>query len=249
VARGPFVLIIDDDPGIRTLLRRGLRAAGYRARDVEPGQGALECLAAGHFDLIVLNIDCPVGSGPDPIWAVRELSPMPILALSVRAKEEAMVKALDTGADDYVQKPFGMEELLARVRALLRRQAREQGRPAQFVVVSGDLEIDLLHRRVRSRGHEIHLEVKPYEVLRVLAEGADRVLTHDAILRAVWGARRAERVQLRMAIWELRRKLEADPAHPQYIVTEVGVGYRLDVRKRDKHNDQAKASRADGEGA
>jgi two-component system KDP operon response regulator KdpE len=168
---------------------------------------------------------------------------MPILALSFGSKEDAIVRALDTGADDYVRKPFGMEELLARVRALLRRRAREQGRPAQVVVVSGDLEIDLLHRRVRSRGHEIHLEVKPYEVLRMLAEGAGRVLTHEEILRAVWGARGAERVHLRIAIWYLRRKLEADPAHPQHILTEIGVGYRLEVRKRDKHEHQSKAPR------
>ncbi len=226
------------------MLRRGLSTAGYHVRDVEPGPGALECVSARHFDLVVLNIDCPVGGAPEPIRAVRELSPMPILALSVRAKEDAMVKALDTGADDYVQKPFGMEELLARVRALLRRRAREQGRPVQVVAGSGDLEIDLLHRRVRSRGHEIHLEGKLYGVLRVLAESADRVLTHEEILRAVWGARRAGRVQLRMAIWQLRRKLEADPAHPQYILTEIGVGYRFELRKRDKHNDQAKPPRS-----
>jgi two-component system KDP operon response regulator KdpE len=159
-----------------------------------------------------------------------------------------MVTALDTGADDYVQKPFGMEELLARVRVLLRRRAREQGKPAQ-VVVSGDLEIDLLHRRVRLRGQEIHLEVKPYEVLKMLAEGAGRVLTHEEILRAVWGARRAERLHLRIAIWYLRRKLEADPAHPRYIRTETGVGYRLEVRKRDKYEDQAKPPRADSKHA
>jgi two-component system KDP operon response regulator KdpE len=244
MARGPCVLIIDDDPGTQTLLRHGLTTAGYRVRVAEPGQAALECVAARQFDLVVLNIDSPAGGGPEAIWAVRELSATPILALSVRSKEDAMVTALDTGADDFVRKPFGMEGLLARVRALLRRRAREQGKPAQ-VVVSDDLEIDLLHRRVRLRGQEIHLEVKPYEVLKMLAEGAGRVLTHEEILRAVWGARRAERVHLRIAIWYLRRKLEADPAHPRYIRTEIGVGYRLEIRKRDKYEDQAKAPRAD----
>lgn len=249
MARGPFVLVIDDDPGIRTLLRRGLSTAGYRVRDVEPGRGALACISARHFDLVVLNVDFPVGGGPEPIRAVRELSPMPILAMSVHAKEDALVKAPDTGADDYVQKPFAMEEVLARVRALLRRRARELGRPVQVVAGSGDLEIDLLHRHVRSHGHEVLLTVKPYEVLRVLAEGADRVLTHEEILRAVWGARRAGRVQLRMAIWQLRRKLEADPAHPQYILTEIGVGYRLELRKRAKRDDQANTPRAASEDA
>jgi two-component system KDP operon response regulator KdpE len=225
------ILVVDADPAIRRLLRRELTAAGYRVQDVEPGQGALECVAAHQYDLVVLDIDSPAGGGSEAVRAVRDLSPMPILALSVRGEEDAMVKVLEIGADDFVRKPFGMKELLARVKNALRRRALEQGRPAQ--VVSGDLEIDLLQRRIRSRGHEVHLPLRCYEVLRMLAERPGKVLTHEEILCAVWGPSRVDRVQyLRLAIRELRSRLELDPAHPRHILTETGVGYRLDVPHR-----------------
>lgn len=168
---------------------------------------------------------------------MRELSPIPVLALSERGDEDSTVAALVSGADDYIRKPFGVKELLARVKNALRRRARERGDSAQLV--TGDLEIDLLHRRVRSHGRDVHLSVKPYEVLRVLAEGAGKALTHEEILCAVWGRNRADRIQyLRLAIRELRSKLEVDPAHPRYILTETGVGYRLEVRQRGAHGAQ-----------
>jgi two-component system, OmpR family, KDP operon response regulator KdpE len=226
--RGPSVLVADDDPAVRLLLRRELTAAGYRVQAVEPSQRALRSITERQFDLLILDIDAAAAGGLEAIRIAREMSTVPILALSVRADEDATIEALEKGADDYVRKPFGVKELLARVKNVLRRRTREQGKPA--LLVTGDLEIDLLYRRVRLRGQEVHLPVKLYEVLRVLAEGVGRVRTREEILRAVWGARRAERIEyLRSAIRELRRKLEADPAHPRYIVTEMGVGYRLEL--------------------
>ena len=234
MGRGPSVLIIDDDPAIRRMLRRAMTAAGYQVQDIAPGGGALECIADRQIDLLILDIDPPAGGGPEAVRIVRELSAIPILALSVRGDEESTVDALDSGADDYIRKPFGIKELLARAKNALRRRARQRGKPAQLV--SGDLEVDLVHRRVRSRGREVRLPAKPYEVLRVLVEGDGKVLTHKEILRAVWGARRVDCVQyLRLAIRKLRRKLEADPAHPRHILTETCVGYRLDVQRRPEH--------------
>jgi two-component system KDP operon response regulator KdpE len=230
MARGPDILVIDEDPAVRRLLRRELTVAGYRVRDSEPGQAALATLAEYQFDLIILDIDSAAGGGPEILRTVRKVVKTPILALSVRIDEDATVRALDNGADDFVRKPFGSRELLARVRNARRRRARELGKPAQ--IVTGDLEIDLLHHRVRSRGQDVQLSAKPYEVLRMLAENAGQVLPHKKILGAVWGVRRSNRrPYLRMVIRELRRQLEADPAHPQYILSERGVGYRLEVRE------------------
>ena len=145
-----------------------------------------------------------------------------------------MVGALEVGADDYVTKPFGIKELLARAKNALRRRAREQSKPA--MVTSGDLEIDLLYRRVCLGGRKVHLSPNSYEVLRIFAEGAGKVVTHGQILDAVWSVPRAARIQyLRTAVRELRRTLETDPAHPQHILTETRVGYRLDVRGRPEH--------------
>jgi two-component system, OmpR family, KDP operon response regulator KdpE len=230
MGHGPSILIIDDDPAIRRLLRRAMIAAGYQAEDMAPSEGVLECVAERHFNLLILDIDLPGGRGLAAIRILRDRSPVPIVAISVRDDEDATVDALNSGADDYLRKPFGLKELLARAGNALRRRARERGKPAQ--IVTGDLEIDLLRRRVRSRGRDVHISAKRYEVLRVLAEGAGKALTHKEILHAVWGARRVDRVgYLRSAIRELRRKLEADPAHPRHILTETRVGYRLDVRQ------------------
>jgi len=184
---------------------------------------------------VILDVDAPAGS-LEAVRIVRKVSLIPILALSIRGDEGSTVDALDSGADDYIRKPFRIKELLARIKNALRRRAQEEGRPAQ--VVSGELDIDLVHRRIHSRGREVHLSVRCYEVLRTLAECAGKVLTHEEILRAVWGPQRADRIQyLRLAIRELRRKLEADSASPQHILTERGVGYRLEVRRRSKRED------------
>jgi two-component system, OmpR family, KDP operon response regulator KdpE len=229
-ARGPRVLVIDDDPAIRRMLRQVLTAAGYRVQDTAPGDRAVGRVAERRFDLLILDIDAPAGIGADPIRIMRGLSSAPIVALSVRGDETAAVSALEKGADDYVRKPFGLNELLARIMTALRRGARERGRPP--VVVTGDLEIDLLQRRIRVHGQEVHLSVKLYEVLKVLTENAGKVLTHEEILRAVWGPQGTGRVgYIRVAIRKLRRRIEADGTCPRYILTEPGIGYRLEVGK------------------
>jgi two-component system, OmpR family, KDP operon response regulator KdpE len=226
MARGPGVLVIDDDPAFRRLLRRRLTTAGYRVEEAAPGPAALQRVAQVQFDLLILDVDEPAKTGPDPIGVLRRLSPAPILALSVRDDETAAANALENGADDYVRKPFGVNELLARAKLVLHRKARQQGRAALFT--TGDLEVDLLYRRVRMRGQEVHLPVKAYEVLHILAAGGGRVVTHQQILSSVWGPERRERADyLRMAIRELRRRLEPDPARPRYILTEPRIGYRL----------------------
>jgi two-component system KDP operon response regulator KdpE len=225
---GPSVLVMDEDPALRRLLRRELSAAGYRVRDIEPGDDLLDCLTHGSFDLLLLGVDCSVFGGPAAIRRVRESFPVPIVVLSMDDREDATVDALNSGADDYVLKPFRTKEILARVNNVLRRRAREQGRPAK--IVSGALEIDLLHRWVRAAGRDVHLPPKSYEVLRVLAENAGRVVSHEEILTAVWGPRHTDREYLRSAIRELRCKLEEDAAHPRYILTEPRVGYRLATR-------------------
>lgn len=235
---GPRILVIDEDPGVRRLLRRALTATGYRVQDAQPGVDIASRIAGGVFDLLVLCIDSPDCGGPAAIRVVRDGSSVPIVALSVRGDEETAVQALHLGADDYVQKPFRVNELLARVTNALRRRAQELGRPA--LVVSDDLEVDLLRRRVCLRGQAVHLPLKSFEVLRVLAESAGKVLTHKQLLCAVWGPRRVDQVAyLRIAIRTLRHKLEADPAHPAHILTETGVGYRLDVRNRSNGRRQA----------
>jgi two-component system, OmpR family, KDP operon response regulator KdpE len=222
------VLVVDSDPAIRFLICRELKAIGFRPRELEPSEAVLNCLVEGQFDLALLDIDAVAMDGLEVIRRARELSPVPILALSLRIDEDATVTALDSGADDFLRKPFGTRELLARIRNALRRRAREEGKASRLVI--GDLMIDLLHRRVRLHGEEVCLPAKPYEVLRVLAESAGRVLGHETILRAVWGERCVHRVSyLRIAIRDLRRRLEADPAHPRYILTEPRVGYRLEV--------------------
>jgi two-component system, OmpR family, KDP operon response regulator KdpE len=165
-----------------------LTTAGYRAEDATPGQGAVLRVAERQFDLLILDIDEPAGIGPDPIAVLRDLSPAPILALSVRSDEDAAASALESGADDYVRKPFGLNELLARVKTALRRRARERGKPVMFS--TGDLEIDLLHRRVRLRGQEIHLPVKPMKCCGSLLKGPARCSrTRNSFVRC--GARRA----------------------------------------------------------
>jgi two-component system, OmpR family, KDP operon response regulator KdpE len=234
MTRGLSVLIIDEDPAVARLLRRGLRAAGYRVQEIEPAHDALGCIAKYRFDLLILDIDALASGGTEAIRLARACSPVPILALSCRGDEDATVAALDSGADDYIRKPFGTKELLARVGSALRRRAREQGQPVHLV--TGGLEIDLLHRRVRSHGRDVHLSVKLYAVLRELAEKAGKILTHEELLRAVWGERCVDRVQyLRVAIRELRRKLEDDSTHPKYIITETRVGYRLEMQQRTGH--------------
>jgi two-component system KDP operon response regulator KdpE len=232
MVRATAVAIVDDDPAIRLLLRRSLRTLGYRVHDVGSPEGAPGYLAKNRVDLLILGTDEPLGGGTDIIRTVRYRSLIPILVLSTRADEDTAVRVLESGADDFMRKPFGDRELLARVKNALRRRAREEG--ITTLVVTGDLEIDLLHRRIRSGGREVHVSPRPYEVLRLLTERAGTPITNAEILLTVWGPYRTGRVQyVRLAIRELRRKLEPDPAKPRYILTEVGVGYRLEIRDKD----------------
>ena|SRR5689334_14668709 len=229
--KGPSVLVVDSDPAIRLLVRRGFAAAGYRVYDSEPGPEVGGLIHERKPDVVLLDCDETETGGLNTIRSLRRISAAPILVLSARGDEDATVDALESGADDYVRKPFGTKELLARVKNALHRRALEQGKPA--VLVSDDFEIDLIHRRVRTRGREVYLARKPYEVLRVMAEGAGKVIPHETILRGVWGGHSIERIgYLRLAIRELRRKLELDPAHPRYILTEPRVGYRLVIATR-----------------
>lgn len=232
MARGAAVLIIDEDPAIRRLLSRELKSAGYQVADMEPSLGGLAKIVENKSDIVVIDIDSPIYGGPAIIAALRESSPTPLLALSSRGDGDTTVSALESGADDLVLKPFHTGEILARIKNALRRRAREQGKSVHLV--STGLEIDLLHRRVRRDGGEVRLAAKPYEVLRVLAERAGRVRTHQEILRAVWGRRCIGRVEyLRVAIRVLRRQLEPDPTHPRFILTEPRVSYRLEIKRSE----------------
>jgi two-component system, OmpR family, KDP operon response regulator KdpE len=229
MAQGPYVLVADDDPGVRRLLRRALTAESYQVDHCTPGADTLESITQQRFDLLILDIDSPSCSGLDVLRELRRLSPIPILALSANLKEEIAVNALESGADDYVQKPFRVRELLARVKNALRRRRVEQGRPAR--VVTGPLEIDLLRRHVLRNGRTVHLARKSYEVLKVLAENPGQVISHSRILSSVWGAGRADRITyLRFVIRDLRMRLEPDPSRPRFILTEAHVGYRLELQ-------------------
>ena len=172
--------------------------------------------------------------GAQLIRRVRKISNIPIVALSASTDENSLVEAIENGADDYVQKPFGIRELLARVHGVLRRAVKERGAPP--ILVSGDLEVDLVRRRVRYRQRELHLSVKPYEVLRTLVENADKVVTYENIVTAVWGRWLANRVPyVRMAVREIRRLIEDNPGKPLLIVNEPGVGYRLRILSSTNH--------------
>jgi two-component system KDP operon response regulator KdpE len=225
----PFtVLVVDDEPPIRRFLRTSLTAADYRVVEAEDAAGGLRSLAAEKPDLMVLDLGLPDRSGLDLISEIRNSSPVPIIVLSARDDERAKVAALDLGADDYLSKPFGVAELMARLRAALRHAFQAQGEVPVFV--SGDLAVDLVRRRVSRGGREVRLSPKEFDLLRQLVIHAGKVLTHRHLLRELWGPAQAEEVQyLRVLVRGLRQKLEPDPARPANILTELGVGYRLQL--------------------
>jgi two-component system, OmpR family, KDP operon response regulator KdpE len=222
------VLVVDDEPPIRRFLHTTLAAAGYRVVEAGTATQASRSLADGKPDLLILDLGLPDRSGFELITEIRKTSAVPILVLSARHDERSKVEALDLGADDYLAKPFGMAELMARLRAALRHALQAQG---EFpVYVSGDLSVDLVRRRVSRAGHEVKLSPKEFDLLRHLVMHAGKVLTHRHLLRAVWGPAQADEVQyLRVFIRGLRHKLEPDPARPTHILTETGVGYRLQL--------------------
>jgi two-component system KDP operon response regulator KdpE len=219
------VLVVDDEPPIRRFLRTSLSAEGYQVTEAEDGKSALAVLKRNAMDLVVLDLGLPGMDGFDVIRELRESrSTVPIIVLSVRADEAGKVHALDLGADDYVTKPFGMDELLARARTALRHRMQQDGEHPLFK--AGDLTVDLVRRIVTVRGDEVKLTPREYDLLRLLIAHAGKVLTHKFILREVWGAE-TDVQYLRIYIRTLRQKIEADPEQPQHILTEQGVGYRF----------------------
>src|SRR5690349_967797 len=224
MARRATVLIVDDEPPIRRLLRTSLSAQGYDVLEAGSGGDALTAIARDEPDLVILDLGLPDLNGIDVIRAVRARSTLPIVVLSVRDDERGKVEALDLGADDYVTKPFGVEELVARIRTALRHRFQAQGEKPLFV--AGELAVDLVRRSVKRAGEEVHLSPKEYDLLAELVANAGKVLTHRHILTKVWGPAHTEDAQyLRVFIRNLRHKLEPDPARPRYILTEPGVGY------------------------
>lgn len=218
------ILIVDDEPQIRRALSTALGSHGYDVEVAADGEQALAIIPTWAPDLVVLDLVMPKVDGLEVVRETRAWSDVPIIVLSARGQERDKIAALDLGADDYLTKPFGLGELLARLRALLRRRRG----PATQAVIVGEITIDLERRLVRREGQDIHLTPREYDLLAVLATNAGRVLTHRQLLERVWGGYAAENAQqLRVYINYLRRKLEADPARPALIVTEPGVGYRL----------------------
>jgi two-component system KDP operon response regulator KdpE len=221
----PTILVIDDERQIRRLLRVTLEADGYAVREAETGTLGLQEVAHAAPDAAILDLGLPDLDGVEVIRRLREWSRVPVLVLSVREGEEAKIAALDAGADDYLTKPFSGRELLARVRAILRR-AGAGAEPS--VVVVGGIEFDLAARIVRRCGEEVHLTAKEYAFLRLLVQHRGKVVTHRQILREVWGPAAEDRTDyLRVHMAHLRRKLEIQPETPRHLRTEAGIGYRL----------------------
>jgi two-component system KDP operon response regulator KdpE len=219
------ILVVDDEPPIRRLLRVGLTAQGYDVNEAQNATAALQSANDDPPDLILLDLGLPDKSGHELLREWREDGlTMPIVILSSRTDEAGIVKALETGADDYVTKPFGMNELGARIRVALRHRLQQQGEKAIFK--TGGLSIDLVKRIVKVDGREIKLSPKEYDILRVLAQHAGKVLTHQFLLKQVWGPA-ADVQYLRVYVRQLRQKVEQSPDQPLYITTETGVGYRL----------------------
>jgi two-component system KDP operon response regulator KdpE len=218
------VLIVDDEPPIRKLLRMGLTAQGYHVLEAPDGATALN-LIAEKPDLVILDLGLPDMQGLDLLRSIRaQNEQVPIVVLSSRGDEAAKVQALDIGADDYVTKPFGTDELLARMRAALRHQLQVQGERPIFH--AGDLSVDLVRRIVKLGEKEVKLSPKEYDLLRLLVAHAGKVLTHKFLLRELWDDL-TDAQYLRVYVRQLRQKIEANPERPQYILTETGIGYRL----------------------
>jgi two-component system KDP operon response regulator KdpE len=225
MTEGPRVLVVDDEPQIVRGLRVVLRNAGFRVDSAATKEEALDALSHRPPDAVLLDLVLPDGSGVDICRQVREWSHVPIVVVSAVGDEREKVRALDAGADDYVTKPFGSQELAARLRAVLRRASDTNSEPA---IEIGDLVIDLADRRVHRGDEQIHLTPIEFDLLRVLAQNRGRLVTHRQLLHEVWGPSYGEETHyLRVHVAHIRAKVEVDPARPRYIITEPGVGYRL----------------------
>ncbi len=222
------ILVVDDEPQITRVLRRGLMTHGYDVRVAADGESALDVWNDWPPDLVVTDLSMPGMDGIELCRRLREQSQLPIIVLSVKGEEQIKVKALDAGADDYITKPFGMDELLARIRAALRRAPTPVEGQSSSLLEAGDFQVDLAARTVTVAGKEIHLTPKEYDLMSFLMRNAGKVLTHRTLLAAVWGGNYTEQTEyLRVFVGQLRKKIEADPAHPRYILTEPWVGYRF----------------------
>jgi len=227
-AQDPTVLLIEDEPEIRRFLRATLSQQGYRLHESTTGQDGLAQAEARNPDLILLDLGLPDMDGLDIIRKLREWTAIPIIILSARDQEQMKIAALDLGADDYVTKPFGVNELLARMRTALRHSARLSTDSPEPVFTLGGLRVDLARRQVFVAEREIHLTPIEYKLLTTLVRYAGKVVTHRQLLKEVWGPLRVEEHQyLRVYMRQLRNKLEPNPARPRYLLTELGVGYRL----------------------
>lgn len=220
------ILVVDDEPQIRRFLRHGLGGQGYDVREAADAAAALREAVNGRPDLVVLDLGLPDRDGLEVLAELRRFSRVPVFVLSARGREAEKVRAFDAGADDYVVKPFGMPELLARVKAALRRRPGDA--PPEPVFRVGALEVDLGRRTVLIEGQPVRLSPKQYHLLQVLVAHAGKVVTHGQLLNEVWGPVHREDIQyLRVFMRKLRARLEADPSQPRYLLTELGVGYRL----------------------
>jgi two-component system KDP operon response regulator KdpE len=226
---GPLVLVVEDEPQMRRFLRASLTSHGYRFAEAETAAMAVTLASSLGPDLILMDLGLPDGDGIELTRRLREWTRVPIVVISARGREDDKVTALDAGADDYLTKPFGVNELLARMRVALRHAATAAPEAAtRTVLESGGLRVDLVRREVTREGQPVHLTPIEYKLLVLLAQNAGKVLTHRQILKDVWGpsyANQSHYVRVHMA--ELRKKVEADPARPRHIVTEQGVGYRF----------------------
>ncbi|HVS88769.1 MAG TPA: response regulator transcription factor [Candidatus Acidoferrum sp.] len=219
------ILVVDDEPQIRRVMRSTLSSQGYTVTEAKTGEEALDSIRKERPDLVLLDVNMPGMGGIETCREIRRSSDAPIIMLTVRKAERDKVLALDAGADDYVVKPFGMEELLARIRASLRRSSPGDAIPA---FVSRDVTIDFESRRLTVRGRDVHLTPKEFDVLKYLVANLGKPLTHRRLLQAVWGPDYGEETEnLRVVINQLRKKIESDPAQPKFILTEPWVGYRF----------------------
>lgn len=227
VEKGLRILVVDDERAIRRFLRASLLTHGHTIFEVTGGVETLAAVAEHRPDIVFLDLGLPDMDGMEVIRQLREWTQVPIIVLTVREQEKDKIAALDAGADDYLTKPFGIGELMARVRGVIRRTSHTNNIEPVFSI--DQLQVDFVHRRVTLSGQEVSLTPTEYDLLRVLIQNADKVLTHQQILHKVWGTRYSEEEAhlLRVNISNLRRKIESDPTRPEVIITEPGVGYRF----------------------
>lgn len=225
------VLVVDDEPQITRVLKTVLSSQGYEVRSASEGESALASFREWTPELVITDLCMPHMDGVELCRRIRETSSVPIIVLSVRGEERTKVDALDSGADDYVTKPFGIEELMARVRVALRRTGTSSSSEDSGSFEAGDFRIDMEARRVHTQGREVRLTPKEFDLFVYMARHPSRVLTHAALLEAVWGQASQEQPEyLRVFMGQLRKKLEPDPANPRYLVTEPWVGYRFNPK-------------------